>query len=111
MILNDFTRFEVYHNTEKNHNKVWGHFHHGGTVWTFWGGVGKAWSFKYHGLVEHGPLHNYTGIQAHISQLALTKRDKGYVLIDQPQLDVIDATWRDRFNERFVWFLLQTTTD
>jgi hypothetical protein len=102
MILDSVTQLNIYHNNSGNHNKVWGHFFHGEHVWAFWGGVGKAWSFKYHG--PDSVLNN-----RFVWDLAEQKVRKGYDLITALDLDVLDPDWRDRFNERFTYFLLQQT--
>ena len=102
MILDSLTHFSLYHNGSDSHNKVWGHFNHGDHLWAFWGGVGKAWSFKYHG----GDL---PWIRAAVLDLANNKIRKGYSLMNTQELDVLDAEWRDRFNDRFTYFMLQQT--
>lgn len=101
MILDSITQFNIYHNNSGTHNKVWGYFCHGDHLWAFWGGVGKAWSFKYHG----GDL---PWIRAGLIDLAHMKTKKGYhEMHDCNALDELDAEWRARFNERFTYFLLQ----
>ena len=103
MILDTLTHFSIFYNNCDNHNKVWGHFCHGDHLWAFWGGVGKAWSFKYHGA-------DLPWIRAAVQDLAHMKNRKGYHLMQDLQaLDQLDANWRDRFNERFTYFLLQQT--
>jgi hypothetical protein len=103
MILDSLAEFRIYHNHHDAHNKVWGFFLHGVHLWAFWGGMGKAWSFKYHG----GDL---PWIRSTLYDLANKKMSKGYVIVSDPHmLDSLDSTWRDRFNERFTYFLLQQT--
>lgn len=103
MILDSTTHLTIYRNHTNNHNKVWGHFCHGGHLWVFWGGIGKAWSFKYHGGA-------WPWVLAAVQSLANAKCNKGYSLVqDLHALDHVDVGWRDRFNERFTYFLLQQT--
>jgi hypothetical protein len=103
MILDSVTQLTIYHNNSGNHNKVWGYFNHGDHLWAFWGGVGKAWSFKYHGV-------DLPWIRASVIDLSHAKFKKGYSEIHGLDfLDQLDPGWRDRFNERFTYFLLQQT--
>ncbi len=100
MILDQLVNFHLYHCGVNNHNKVWGYFAHGAHFWAFWGGVGKAWSFKYHGVGSDWA-------HMHLMDLAHAKVRKQYEHIQPEQLDTWDVTWRERFSERFTYFLLQ----
>jgi hypothetical protein len=100
MILDTLVDFNMWHCNKGNHNKIWGYFLHGDNLWTFWGGVGKAWTFKAHGD------HFKTNILI-VETLSESKIEKGYASITQTALDVLDATWRDRFNDRYTYFLLK----
>jgi hypothetical protein len=101
MILDSLTNFTLYHNGHENHNKVWGYFSHGDHWWAFWGGIGRAWNFKYHGADE-------IISRIHLQELVSSKNKKGYSIIqDLTAIDALDSTWRARFNERFTYFLLQ----
>lgn len=100
MILDTIDDIHVWYHSNQNHNKVWGYFRHGTATqhWAFWGGIGKAWSFKYHGLPWD------------LLKLSDAKCRKGYLSISLPDLDVLDPTWRIRFSERFSYFLLMHTS-
>lgn len=100
MILDALTDFHLFHCGLNNHNKVWGYFAHGAHLWAFWGAVGKACAFKYHGQDD---LWNRTFVR----DLAQVKLRKGYSETQLSEWDVWDPVWRDMFNERFTYFLLQ----
>ena len=100
MILQSVSELKVWHCHNDTNNKVWGYFCHGTSWWAFWGGVHKAWSFKHHG--EETPW-----LRGDLAQLSLKKQAKGYKPLSVEQLSLLDLTWQDRFNERFVYFLLQ----
>lgn len=100
MILDNLTHMHMFHCGLSNHNKVWGYFLHGVNIWAFWGGVGKAWSFKYHGA-------NSLWVGTTISDLRDQKILKGYSATSEAQMDEWDPEWRARFCERFTYFLLQ----
>ena len=100
MILDNVTEFTIYHCGTDNHNKVWGYFLYGTLMWAFWGGVGKSWTFKCHG--SDNPWSRVI-----FQDLVAKKERKAYCRVDQTQLDVWDSSWRERFNDRFTYFLLQ----
>jgi len=102
MILDSLSVLNLYHCNQNQHNKVWGTCMHGNNWWAFWGGINKSWSFKHHGV-------DSASIVLDLSDLASSKVRKGYHQISLAQMDELDATWRDRFNERFTYFVLLHT--
>jgi len=103
MILDHITRMHIWHCSKDNHNKVWGYFSHGELFWAFWGGMGKAWSFKLHGSPLWG---SGSWPMGDLDRLSQDKVKKSYVPITQADLTLLDPTWELRFNERFTYFLL-----
>ena len=101
MILDHITPLHIWHCNTQNHDKVWGWFVHGAHMWAFWGGIGKAWSFKLHGETTWAAFE--------LDKLAREKVMKGYAPMLIDTLHMLDPTWQLRFNERFTYFLLQQT--
>jgi hypothetical protein len=99
MIVDQIDNLAVrYHNTG-NSDKIWGSFSHGNIWWAFWGGRGKALTFKCHHEWEH-----------EITKLHHSKSRKGYELITAALWDQLDPSWRTTFSERFTYQLLITET-
>lgn len=101
MILDTLTEFHIFYCGKGNHNKVWGYFQHGNTWWTYWGGVGKAWTFKQIGSHESDQLY--------VEVLSEQKIKKGYEITSHDLVDDSDPEWRMRFCERLTLTLLQIT--
>ena len=85
MILDQITHFHVWHCGNLNHNKVWGWFSHGALIWAFWGGIGKAYSFKLHGATSWV-------LDGELLRLEGEKVKKGYAPICKDDLDVLNPT-------------------
>lgn len=93
------TNLNILYCNEGSSNKVWGWFQHGNHYWAFWGGVGKAFGFKHHGIWH-----------LELSKLARAKQQKGYNYITSQEFDLLDPQWQERFWERFTFALLSSGT-
>ncbi len=81
---------------KENHDKVWGIIHLGGTNWvTFWGRRGSKLQTK---MLQCSIWGAY--------ELFQTKRKKGYVEIEENELEQVYPEFRQDLEKTAIWAML-----